>query len=55
MREEDRIARVQRDDRVEIRRGPRLRPDFRPASGCLCRVYFATSIARDSRITITFT
>jgi hypothetical protein len=55
MREEDRIARVQCDDVVEIRCGPRLRPDVRPAPGCLRGVDFATSIARDSRITITFT
>ena len=57
MREENRIARVQRDD---LRRDPlpATRCDQTSAQrrGCLAwRTYFATSIARDSRITITFT
>jgi hypothetical protein len=55
MREEDRIAGVERDDRVEVRGRPGLRPDVCPPTSCLRRVYFATSIARDSRMTITFT
>jgi hypothetical protein len=55
MREEDRAGGVDRRNGVDIRGGPRLRPDVRPTSGCLRRFYFATSIARDSRITITFT
>jgi hypothetical protein len=55
MREKDCAGSVERRNGVDIRRGPRLRPDVRPASGCLRRSYFATSIARDSRITITFT
>ena len=55
MREEDRACGVERDNRLEIRRGPRLRPDVGPTASCLRRAYFATSIARDSRMTITFT
>ena len=55
MREEDGACGVERDDRLEIRRRPGARPDVGPAASCLRRVYFATSIARDSRMTITFT
>ena len=55
MGEEDGTGRVQRRDCVDICRGPCLRPDVGPASGCLSRVYFATSMARLSRITMTLT
>jgi hypothetical protein len=55
MRVEDRISRVQGVDRLDVRGGPGVRPDRDPALGGSTGVYFATSIARLSRITITFT
>jgi hypothetical protein len=55
VRVEDRIVRVEGNDRLDVSGGPRLRPDGDPRScGGLC-VYLATSIARDSRMTMTFT
>ena len=56
MRDERRVVRVQRCDRSR-RRVSATRVDQPSIHGASCgvRVYFATSIARLSRITITFT
>jgi hypothetical protein len=55
VRVERRVRRVQPRDRVDVGGGPRLRPGRRPATRGSVRIYFATSIARLSRMTITFT
>jgi hypothetical protein len=55
VRVEDGVLRIQRGDAVDVRQRPRTSPDGRPASRGVPRVYFATSMARLSRITITFT
>jgi hypothetical protein len=55
VRVEDGVVRVQRRDGRDVGGGPRVGPDRRPAPCCVSRVYFATSIARDSRMTITLT
>jgi hypothetical protein len=52
---EDGVGRVQRRDRVLVGSRPRARPDLRPAARCGTGVYFATSMARLSRMTTTFT
>lgn len=52
---EDRVVRVQRSNRVEIGDRPGPFPDRGPAGRGSPSVYFATSMARLSRMTITFT
>ena len=52
---ENRVGRVESGDRVGVRPRPRIGPDRRPARRSRPCVYFATSIARLSRMTITFT
>ena len=52
---EDRVRRVESSDRLDILAGPRLVPYLGPAPCGPLGVYFATSMARLSRITITFT
>jgi hypothetical protein len=52
---EDRVRGVQRGDRLDVRSRPRLRPGRGPATRGRAGVYFATSIARLSRMTMTFT
>jgi hypothetical protein len=52
---EDRRRPVQRRDRIDVRGWPRPRPDRDPPPRRSLGVYLATSIARDSRITMTFT
>ena len=55
MRDERRVVRIQRGDRIGVACRPGVRPAVDPGASCGVRVYFATSIARLSRITITFT
>jgi hypothetical protein len=55
MRVEERILGIECGDRIDIGGQPRARPYVRPPLRCNPRVYFATSIARDSRMTMTFT
>ena len=52
---EDGVGRVQRRYRVLVGSRPRARPHLDPLARCGAGVYFATSIARLSRITTTFT
>jgi hypothetical protein len=55
LRIEERPLGVESRDRVDVRSRPGARPYVRPPSCGGLRVYFATSIARDSRMTMTFT
>ena len=55
VREEDGVVGVERGDPLDVLTRPRLLPDVCPATRGGLAVYFATSIARDSRITMTFT
>jgi len=55
VREEDRVVGIERCDRPVIALGPGLEPAGDPRLRGSPRVYFATSIARLSRITMTFT
>ena len=55
MRVEDGSLGVERCDCIAIGARPRTRPDVRPPASRVTGLYFATSIARLSRITITFT
>ena len=55
MRIEERILGVERGDRFDIGGRPGARPNVCPPLRRNPRVYFATSIARDSRMTMTFT
>ena len=55
-RVEHRVVGVQRGDRVDVRGRPGLGPGLGPRSRSAREVgYFATSTARDSRMTMTFT
>ena len=55
MRAEDGVICIERRDGRDVRARPRLLPDRSPAARPGPRFYFATSIARLSRMTITFT
>ena len=55
VRPEGRVLGIEGGDRLGVRVRPRLRPDRGPVRRRGTCVYFATSIARLSRITITLT
>ena len=55
VRHEDRVVRVQGGDGIGVTRRPGARPALHPGPSGRPTVYFATSIARLSRMTITFT
>ena len=55
VREEDRVVDVERRNRRVVALGPRLEPAGDPRLRGGARVYFATSMARLSRMTMTFT
>ena len=49
------VVRVERRDDFHVACRPRARPGLYPGASRGLRVYFATSTARDSRITVTLT
>ncbi len=55
VRIEERIRGVESRNGVDVGSGPSAGPDICPALGGSPGVYFATSIDRDSRMTMTFT
>ena len=55
VRVEEGVPRVERGDGLDVRSRPRARPHLSPPPSRVRGVYFATSIARLSRITMTFT
>jgi hypothetical protein len=55
LREKDRAVRIERRHSVGISLGPRQRPPRDPSVRGGAGVYFATSTARLSRMTMTFT
>lgn len=55
VRVENRVVRVEGGERVRVARRPRARPGVYPRTRSGSNVYFATSMARLSRITMTLT
>jgi len=55
MRMEEHVLGIESGDGFDVRDGPGARPHVGPSLRGGQGVYFATSIARDSRMTMTFT